>query len=347
MIKKLLQSALIGLACAALILFVIPKFTGGSAFKITSDVMSFKEAVRIASPAVVNVYNQTFTSNSNLDAGEISTNNLGSGVIMSRDGYILTNKHVIQSADQIIVALQDGRVFEANLIGSDSLTDLAVLKIRADNLTTIPQNAERQVHVGDIALAIGNPYNLGQSVSQGIISATGRNAIGETVGRQNFIQTDASINRGNSGGALINSLGELVGISTLSIGKDSNEIAEGLSFAIPIEIANDVMQKIIRDGRVIRGYFGVQSNILFSNGQGREGVSGILIENVVANGPAAKAGIRAGDVMLKFNNIDATSPAQLMQVISNIKPNTQVNVLISRLGKTIELPVIIEEYPEN
>ncbi|WP_439243052.1 outer membrane-stress sensor serine endopeptidase DegS [Lonepinella sp. BR2474] len=347
MIKKLLQSALIGLVCAGLILFVIPQFTGGTGLKLTSDVMSFKEAVRIASPAVVNVYNQTFTSNSNLDAGKVSTHNLGSGVIMSKDGYILTNKHVIQRADQIIVALQDGRVFEANLIGSDSLTDLAVLKIRAEKLATIPQNAKRQVHVGDVALAIGNPYNLGQSVSQGIISATGRNAVGETVGRQNFIQTDASINRGNSGGALINSLGELVGISTLSIGKDATEIAEGLSFAIPIEIANDVMKKIIRDGRVIRGYFGVQSNILFSNGQNDENSSGILIENVVPNGPASKAGIQAGDVMLKFNDKVANSPDQVMQVISNTKPNTQVKVVISRLGRIFELPVTIEEYPAN
>lgn len=345
MLKKLLQSALIGLVCAGLILFVIPKFNGGSPLKISSEVMSFKDAVRIASPAVVNVYNQTFISNSNLDAGEVTTNNLGSGVIMSKDGYILTNKHVIQSADQIIVALQDGRIFEANLIGSDSLTDLAVLKIRADNLATIPQNPKRTVHVGDIALAIGNPYNLGQSVSQGIISATGRNAIGETVGRQNFIQTDASINRGNSGGALINSLGELVGISTLSIGKDASEIAEGLSFAIPIEIANDVMHKIIRDGRVIRGYFGVQSNILFSDGQSNNR-EGILIENVVPNGPAHKAGIQSGDIMLQFNDIVATSPAQIMQVISNIKPQTQVKVKISRLGKIFEVPVTIEEYPE-
>lgn len=345
MIKKLFHSILVGLACAALILFVLPKFNLTNPLNFNSGAMSFKDAVRIASPAVVNVYNQTFTSHSNLDAGEISTHNLGSGVIMSKDGYILTNKHVIQHADQIIVALQDGRIFEATLIGSDTLTDLAVLKIRADNLATIPQNKATQVHVGDVVLAIGNPYNLGQSVSQGIISATGRNAIGETVGRQNFIQTDASINRGNSGGALINSLGELVGISTLSIGKDANEIAEGLSFAIPIEIANDVMMKIIRDGRVIRGYFGVQSNILFSDGSSNRGRSGILIEDVIANGPAAKAGIQAGDIMLKFNEIEAKSPAQIMQVISNIQPNTQVKVLISRFGQNIELPVIIEEYP--
>lgn len=344
MIKKLLQSALIGLVCAAFILFVLPKFTQTST--TTNEVMSFKDAVRTASPAVVNVYNQIFISESNLDAGEIRTDNLGSGVIMTKDGYILTNKHVIESADQIIVALQDGRLFEANLIGSDRLTDLAVLKIRANNLRTIPQNPKRQVHVGDIALAIGNPYNLGQSVSQGIISATGRNAIGETVGRQNFIQTDASINRGNSGGALINSLGELVGISTLSIGKDASEIAEGLSFAIPIDIANDVLAKIIRDGRVIRGYFGVQTNIIFNNDEGSE-TSGILIENVVVNGPADKAGIKIGDIIRKFNGVDVGSSAQIMQVISNTPPQTQVRVVISRLGKTLEIPVTIEEYPEK
>lgn len=303
--------------------------------------MSFKEAVRVASPAVVNVYNQSFAANN-----QVTTSNLGSGVIMLKNGYILTNKHVVQSADQIVVALQDGRIFEATLIGSDSLTDLAVLKIRAENLSTIPQNPKRSIHVGDVVLAIGNPYNLGQSVSQGIISATGRNAIGEAVGRQNFIQTDASINRGNSGGALINSLGELIGISTLSIGKSSNEIAEGLSFAIPIGVANEVMNKIIKDGRVIRGYFGVQSSILYNNGEGKSR-NGILIENLLENGPAAKAGLKAGDIMLKFNGIEAKSPAQIMQIISDVKPNTEVQVVVSRRGEVMEFKVVIEEYPTN
>ncbi|ABR74729.1 outer membrane-stress sensor serine endopeptidase DegS [Actinobacillus succinogenes] len=347
MIKKLLQSALIGLVCAALILFVIPKFTGGSSMRLVGEVVSFKNAVRIASPAVVNVYNQSFSSESNLDAGDVTTNNLGSGVIMSKDGYILTNKHVIQSADQIIIALQDGRAFEANLIGADSLTDLAVLKVRADDLMTIPQNPDRPVHVGDVALAIGNPYNLGQSVSQGIISATGRNAIGETVGRQNFIQTDASINRGNSGGALINSLGELVGISTLSIGKNPNDIAEGLNFAIPISVANDVMHKIIRDGRVIRGYLGISTNILYSNGQERDFGKGILVESTKNGSPAEKAGLRQGDLILKYGEVDIESPTQMMELISNTRPNTTINLIISRLDRMIELPVVIAEYPEN
>ncbi len=192
-----------------------------------------------------------------------------------------------------------------------------------------------------MVLAIGNPYNLGQSVSQGIISAIGRNAVGDSVGRQNFIQTDASINRGNSGGALINSAGELVGISTLSIGKTANEIAEGLNFAIPIDIANDVLRKIMRDGRVIRGYFGVQSDISSSSEEG------IVITDVSPNSPAAKSGIQVGDVILKLNNQEGISAREMMQIIANTKPNSKVLVTILRLGKILQIPVVIEEFPVN
>ncbi|QPB42785.1 outer membrane-stress sensor serine endopeptidase DegS [Rodentibacter haemolyticus] len=339
MFKKLFHAALWGLAAAGVILFAVPRLNTNS-ITTSDDIMSFKNAVRIASPAVVNVYNRSFSSASINDEDQLRVNNLGSGVIMSQDGYILTNKHVIQNADQIVVALQNGNIYEANLVGSDNLTDLAVLKIQANNLSTIPQNPKRQVHVGDIVLAIGNPYNLGQSVSQGIISAVGRSAVGDSLGRQNFIQTDASINRGNSGGALINSAGELVGISTLSIGKTSNEIAEGLNFAIPMDIANDVLHKIIRDGRVIRGYFGVQSDI----NSGREG---IVITGVSPNSPAEKAGIQVGDVILKLNNREGISAPEIMQIIANTKPNTQVMVTIARLGRVFDLPVMVEELPSN
>ena len=340
MFRKLFHAALWGLAAAGVILFAVPRLNSSNIFT-SDDIVSFKNAVRIASPAVVNVYNRSFSSASINEDEQLHVNNLGSGVIMSKDGYILTNKHVIQNADQIVVALQNGNIYEASLIGSDNLTDLAVLKIRADNLSTIPQNKNRQVYVGDVALAIGNPYNLGQSVSQGIISAVGRSAVGDSLGRQNFIQTDASINRGNSGGALINSAGELVGISTLSIGKTSNEIAEGLNFAIPMDIANDVLYKIIRDGRVIRGYFGVQSDISAS------GEQGILITDVSPNSPAAKAGIQVGDVILKLNNQEGISAREMMQIIANTQPNTQVMVTIVRLGRMFDLPVMVEELPSN
>ncbi len=339
MLRKIIQSIIIGLLAAGAILLISPSLKQGQPL-FQKEIFSFKDAVRLASPAVVNVYSQSFTSVS----GQPQITNLGSGVIMAKEGYILTNKHVIQNADQIVVAMQNGRIFEASLIGSDNLTDLAVLKIRADNLPIIP-NTKRKLHVGDVVLAIGNPYNLGQSVSQGIISALGRNAVGDYIGRQNFIQTDASINRGNSGGALINSLGELVGISTLSIGKNANEIAEGLNFAIPIDLANDVMKKIIRDGRVIRGFLGIQTDVLFSDGQASG--KGIEITSVRENSPAAKAGLQAGDIMLQFGDVKAESPAQMMNVISNTRPNTRVNMVISRLGKIITLPVTIEEYSVN
>ncbi|VEB24796.1 outer membrane-stress sensor serine endopeptidase DegS [Avibacterium volantium] len=339
MLRKIIQSIIIGLLAAGAILLISPSLKQGQPL-FQKEIFSFKDAVRLASPAVVNVYSQSFTSVS----GQPQITNLGSGVIMAKEGYILTNKHVIQNADQIVVAMQNGRIFEASLIGSDNLTDLAVLKIRADNLPIIP-NTKRKLHVGDVVLAIGNPYNLGQSVSQGIISALGRNAVGDYIGRQNFIQTDVSINRGNSGGALINSLGELVGISTLSIGKNANEIAEGLNFAIPIDLANDVMKKIIRDGRVIRGFLGIQTDVLFSDGQTSN--KGIEITSVRENSPAAKAGLQAGDIMLQFGDVKAESPAQMMNVISNTRPNTRVNMVISRLGKIITLPVTIEEYSVN
>jgi len=347
MVKKLLHAALIGLVCAALMLFVVPRLTGSSPVQLTNEVLSFKNAVRLASPAVVNVYNQSFTSENNLDAGEVTTNELGSGVIMSEDGLVVTNKHVIQLADQVIILLQDGRAYEATLVGVDSLTDLAVLRIYGENLPTIPQNPERLVHVGDVALAIGNPYNLGQSVSQGIISGTGRNAIGETVGRQNFIQTDASINRGNSGGALINSLGELIGINTLTIGKNETENAEGLGFAIPITVVNDVMHRILRDGRVIRGYLGVSTNILYSNGQERDYGMGIEIDALKPDGPAHKSGLKEKDVILEYAGQEVNSPSQLMDLISNTRPNTEVPLLILRDDEKMTIPVVIEEYPEE
>ncbi|MBE2896217.1 outer membrane-stress sensor serine endopeptidase DegS [Pasteurellaceae bacterium HPA106] len=351
MLKKIIQAVVVGLCAAAIVLLALPLIEKrDSAFWHKSgEIVSYSDAVRIAAPAVVNVYNQSL-QNRTLDqdqGDQLRVNNLGSGVIMRKNGYILTNRHVIENADQIVVALQNGQIFEAHLIGSDSLTDLAVLKIEADNLPTIPQNDKRQPHVGDVALAIGNPYNLGQSVSQGIISALGRSALGE-IGRQNFIQTDASINRGNSGGALINTAGELVGINTLTLGKDQNEIAEGLSFAIPVSIADTILDKIIKDGRVIRGFFGVESQIFYNNDE-QLGLNkqGVLVTAVTPNGPAARAGILPGDLITLFDHQKVNSPTQLMQKIAEMKPDSQVNVQIERLGKVIDVPVTIAEYPRS
>lgn len=351
MLKKVIHAVIFGLFSAMLILFFSwmgKQFRHLNIFQ--SSVSSYSDAVQKASPAVVNIYTQIFdkTSENGIRL------NLGSGVIMSENGYILTNNHVIKDGYQIDVYLQSGKVFSATVVGFDSLTDLAVLKINSDHLPIIPRNPRREARIGDVVLAIGNPYNLGQSVTQGIISAKGRNTISDRT-RQNFIQTDAPISKGNSGGALINSAGELIGINTVSL-KNSGEIrelsvtgadsiAEGLNFAIPITQAVEIMDKIIKDGRVIRGYFGVRSDIFFTAQQ--MGVEkGVLITGVNTNDPAEKAGIHIGDVILKVGDIDAISPSQMMEALGNMKPNTPVNVQVLRQGKLLEFNVIVGEFPE-
>ncbi len=342
MIKKILHSIVVGICCAFLVLFINDYINNKGIFSKNNHFISYHNAVSIASPAVVNVYNQSFNIIS--DKSGLQVTNLGSGVIMTSSGYILTNKHVIEDADQIIVALQSGELFSANLVGSDELTDLAVLKINAQNLPFIPQNNQRPIRVGDVVLAIGNPFNLGQSVTQGIISAIERNTLTES-GRQNFIQVDASINKGNSGGALINTAGELIGINTLSLGKNSAEVAEGLNFAIPISLANKVMKKIIQDGRVIRGYFGVQTELFYTAKQLGMGDKGVVVTSVTQDGPAFNAGVRANDLILKIGNTEAKTSRQMMDMIAELKPGTNIKVLISRDGEEQWLDVIIGEFP--
>lgn len=332
MLKKIIQAVIFGLFSAGLIL-------AGNYYARSVDsagVASYNNAVSIASPAVVNVYNQRAGASNRADGVQ----QLGSGVIMSENGYILTNQHVVNNAEQIMVALQSGHIMQARLVGADKLTDLAVLKIQGEGLPTIPQNPKRTTKIGDVVLAIGNPLNLGQSITQGIVSATGRNLLSES-GRQNFIQTDASINQGNSGGALINSKGELVGINTQSVGRNpnGNELAEGLNFAIPINLANQIMAKIIKDGRVIRGYFGVSSHLLYNNAQG------VLISGVSEGGPADLAGIKENDLVLKIGDVEAISPPQMMEVLANISPGTKVKVLILRDNQPQEMEVVVGEYP--
>ncbi len=352
MIKKIIQAVFLGLFCAALILFVFP--WGSKQIKslglFQPEIVSYSEAVQKASPAVVNIYTQIFDGMSD---GGVRLN-LGSGVIMTDNGYILTNNHVVKSGYKIDVYLQSGERFNAQLVGSDALTDLAVLKINGMKLPTIPQNPRRTIQIGDVVLAIGNPYNLGQSVTLGIIGATGRNTLSDRT-RQNFIQTDAPISKGNSGGALINSAGELIGINTVSL-KNSGEIkefsvtgsdsiAEGLNFAIPISQAVEIMNKIIKDGRVIRGYFGVSSDLFYS-AQWLGIDKGVLITGVAAKGPAEQAGIQVGDVVLKIDNIEAASPAQMMEVLGNMRPNTKAHVIVLRQGQQLAFDVIIGEFPE-
>ncbi|MCU5773456.1 outer membrane-stress sensor serine endopeptidase DegS [Erwiniaceae bacterium BAC15a-03b] len=352
MFPKLLRSVILGLIVAGILLAAMPALRLSSNLISAQDdsadetPVSYNRGVRRAVPAVVNVYNRGASNGA--QNGGVTT--LGSGVIMNAKGYILTNRHVINNADQIIVALQDGRFFEAMLVGSDSLTDLAVLKITASNLPVIAINPKRIAHVGDIVMAIGNPYNLGQTVTQGIISATGRVGLSPS-GRQNFLQTDASINHGNSGGALINSLGELMGINTLSFDKSNDgETPEGIGFAIPTALASKIMDKLIRDGRVIRGYIGITGREvppLHGQGAGIDRIQGIVVSEVAPGGPAAKAGIEINDVITSVNGRAAVSAQETMDQVAEIRPGSVIDVQVIRNDQKLTLPVTILEYPQQ
>lgn len=352
MLVKLLRSVAIGLIVGSLLLAALPSLRQLSAssppqFDSTDETpVSYNQAVRRAAPAVVNVYNRSAASSTN---NQLEIRTLGSGVIMDQRGYIITNKHVINDADQIIVALQDGRVFEALLVGSDTLTDLAVLKVNATGgLPVIPINRQRTPHIGDVVMAIGNPYNLGQTITQGIISATGRIGLNPS-GRQNFLQTDASINHGNSGGALVNSLGELMGINTLSFDKSNDgETPEGIGFAIPFQLATKIMDKLIRDGRVIRGYIGIGGREiapLHSQGGGIDQIQGIVVNEVAPDGPAARAGIQVNDVIVSVNGKPAISALETMDQVAEIRPGSEIPVEVMREDKKLLLHVTIQEYP--
>lgn len=350
MFAKLLRSVVIGLIVAGLLLVALPVLRSSNALFAdkhdnTRDEtpVSYNKAVRRAAPAVVNIYNRNMNGTANVLS-------LGSGVIMNERGYILTNRHVIKDAQQITVVVQDGRRYEALLVGSDSLTDLAVLKIDQGNLPVIPINNARTAHVGDVVLAIGNPYNLGQTVTQGILSATGRISM-STTGRQTFLQTDASINRGNSGGALVNSLGELIGINTLTYDKiTDDETPEGLGFAIPIELATKIMDKLIRDGRVIRGYFGIQGKEIIplrSSNSGIDRLQGIIVTEITQGGPAGNAGFHINDVIINVDNKPAVSVLETMDQVAEIRPGTEIPVVVLREGKRITLKMTVGEFPED
>ncbi|MCT4702018.1 outer membrane-stress sensor serine endopeptidase DegS [Enterobacteriaceae bacterium H20N1] len=352
MFLKILRSVAIGLIVAGILLVSLPSLRqkiaplAPSKFDSADETpLSYNIAVRRAAPAVVNVYNRSVGSNAQ---NQLEIKTLGSGVIMDDRGYIITNKHVINNAEQIIVALQDGRVFEALLVGSDNLTDLAVLKINATGLPIIPINSKRLPHIGDVVMAIGNPYNLGQTITQGIISATGRIGLSPS-GRQSFLQTDASINHGNSGGALVNSLGELMGINTLSFDKSNDgETPEGIGFAIPTQLATKIMDKLIRDGRVIRGYIGIggrEITPLHGPATGIDQIQGIIVNEVSPDGPAAKAGIQVNDVIVSVNHKPAISALETMDQVAEIRPGSVIPVEVMREDKKLTMQVTIQEYP--
>lgn len=308
--------------------------------------VSFYDAINRSAPAVVNIYSQKTIRRSPLlfRNHNLERTSLGSGVIMSENGHIVTCLHVIQGADTIQVAVaEQNRLYEAQLIGSDVLTDLAVLKINAENLPTIPQLEDPDTQVGDLVLAIGNPYNLGQTITQGIVSATGRSEMSQLgiASHRNFIQMDAALNQGNSGGALVDSNGFLVGINNANYkvleGGQPRDVP-GVFFAVPYRMAKKVMLDIISKGRVIRGYVGLQ-------GQNRE-FSGIVIVRVENHGPAMRAGIKVNDVLLTVNGVPIDSALEVQSIVSGTAPGETLNFEIKRENETLNLPVVIGDFDE-
>ncbi|CAH8198954.1 serine endoprotease [Vibrio aestuarianus] len=350
MLSFLARSVGIGLITGVILLLAIPSLrsnvlttpNNAEPADIGSLQLSFNQAVRRAAPAVVNIYNQKYTENG---SKKLSIQGLGSGVIVSEKGYIITNYHVVAQADQIVAALQDGRIAAAQLVGKDRRTDIAILRIEGTNLPVIPLNSDYSAKVGDVVLAIGNPYNLGQTTTFGIISATGRSSISAD-GRQAFIQTDAAINEGNSGGALVNTQGELVGINTASFQQATNMETYGISFAIPYKLANTIMEKIIADGRVIRGYIGVDGQDITpvtSRLLGSEHMGGIVVLGIDPNGPAAEAGFAERDIILKIDGNKINGRQNVMDIVTDLRPGRTVEILILRKGEEVTLPVTIAE----
>lgn len=273
-------------------------------------------------------------------------NSLGSGVIVSEQGLILTNDHVVASADEIEVALADGRKLPAKVVGTDPDTDLAVLKVEADKLPAITFAASEKLNVGDVVLAIGNPFGVGQTVTQGIVSALGRNHLGINT-YENFIQTDASINPGNSGGALIDAEGNLVGVNSAIYSRSGGSM--GIGFAIPASIAKQVMEQIAVSGSVTRGWIGIEAQDItpelaesFKLTQAR----GSLIAGVLRGSPADLAGLKAGDVLLAINDKEVSDSSSMLNLIAVLKPNEKAVLKIARAEKEIKINVTIGKRPK-
>ncbi|GAA0280330.1 MULTISPECIES: Do family serine endopeptidase AlgW [Pseudomonas] len=323
--------------------------------------VTYADAVVIAAPAVVNLYTTKVINKpahplfedpqfrryfgDNGPKQRRMESSLGSGVIMSPEGYILTNNHVTSGADQIVVALRDGRETLARVVGSDPETDLAVLKIDLKNLPSITLGRSDGLRVGDVALAIGNPFGVGQTVTMGIISATGRNQLGLN-SYEDFIQTDAAINPGNSGGALVDANGNLTGINTAIFSKSGG--SQGIGFAIPVKLAMEVMKSIIEHGQVIRGWLGIEVQPLtkeLAESFGLTGRPGIVVAGIFRDGPAQKAGLQLGDVILSINGEPAGDGRKSMNQVARIKPTDKVAIQVMRNGKEIKLSAEIGLRP--
>jgi len=374
------KSVIIGLAAAFIILILRPDLLGQSRPVVElneakaptkstlgnglgSGPVSYANAVDAAAPAVVNVYTtKIVTERANplyndpffryffgdrLAPRQRLESSLGSGVIVSANGYILTNNHVVEGADEIQVLMRDNRNAEAAVVGTDPESDLAVLRIDLKDLPAITIGQSDDARIGDVVLAIGNPFGVGQTVTMGIISAMGRNMVGINT-YENFIQTDAAINPGNSGGALVNALGQLIGVNSAIYSKSGGY--QGIGFAIPAKFAIDVMQQIIQNGHVIRGWLGIEVQDItpeLAESFHLKDTQGVIIAGILRNGPAAVAGLHPGDIIMKINSQAIENSKQVMNTIAGIKPDAAIKLEIIRQGKTMDIEGKVGQRPEQ
>ncbi|WP_193317405.1 Do family serine endopeptidase [Janthinobacterium violaceinigrum] len=325
---------------------------------------SYRDAAARAMPAVVNIltlqvpkrgahplardpFFKRFFGDRDPDADDDDDlkNSLGSGVIVSHEGYVLTNNHVVEGADEIEVVLTDGRKAPAKVVGLDPETDLAVIKINLDKLPVIVLGQSELARVGDVVLAIGNPFGVGQTVTMGIISALGRNNL-HINSFENFIQTDAAINFGNSGGALVDTRGNLIGINTAIYSQSGGSV--GIGFAIPVSTAKTVMEAIIKDGHVVRGWIGVETQDItpeLAQSFGLQRSSGAIIAGVVRNGPADKAGIVPGDILLTVEGKPVGDTTEMLNLIAQLPPGGKAKMTVLRKNREAALDVVVGKRP--
>lgn len=365
----LLQWVSAGLAIAFIVVLLRPDLIGPATVPGQSGSggsTSFATAVATAAPAVVNIYTrrrvvdatptgsgararlEAFLNRNRAQAPKVRfENSLGSGVIVSEDGYILTNNHVIDQALEIAVLLADGRYAVAEVLGSDPDTDLALLRIELPGLVAINMGRSESVQVGDVVLAIGNPLGLGQTVTQGIVSATGRSRLGLST-FEDFIQTDALINDGNSGGALVNVAGHLVGINTAVLSERMRSQSTGIGFAIPVNMARGVMAQLLEHGRVIRGWLGVSSLELtpeLAEAAGLDSARGLWIDQVYPDTPAQTAGLLRGDILTHVNGREIIYGQEALNLIAGMRPGEIVELAGTRGGQRFSAQVRISERP--
>ncbi len=362
LLSFILKSAIVGLALAFIAVVRHPEWlqlnprvveiqtaSPAASGRIAAGMLSYADAVAHAAPAVVNVYTakrvtqradpffddpqlRRFFGNATGRPQQQVQTSLGSGVIVSAQGYVLTNNHVIEGADEIQVMLADGRSVQAKLVGSDPESDLAVLRIALDKLPTITLGDSQHLRVGDVVLAIGNPFGVGQTVTHGIVSATGRNHLGINT-FEDFIQTDAAINPGNSGGALISPDGTLIGINTAIFSRTGG--SQGIGFAIPVSLVQGVMRQIIEHGSVVRGWLGIETQDLtpeMAQGIGMRDGHGVLVSGILRGSPAHQAGLAPGDVITHIDESPVTDAGNALKLIAAHAPGSRIHLQGLRAG---------------